>query len=125
MDAIHAPVPFYQDKLKTPINNFFDQMSCDEIFARRNWSLHDTPSLRQDGTKPFFEKTSINSKNAVERLWLRVERQTLKKLKRTGAVLFTIRIHINPLKEIVKLKGVAKRLNKALSILPPEMQAYK
>ena len=125
MDDIHAPVPFYKDELKTPTNNFFDKMPYDEIFARRNWSLHDTPSLRQNGAKPFVEKTGINSKNAGERLWLRVERQTLRKLKGTGAILFTIRIYIDPLKEIVKFEGVAKRLNKALSVLPPEMQAYK
>jgi hypothetical protein len=125
MDDIHAPVPFYKDELKTPTNNFFDKMPYDDIFARRNWSLHDTPSLRQNGAKPFVEKTGINSKNAGERLWLRVERQTLRKLKRTGAILFTIRTCIDPLKEIVKFGGVAKRLNKALSVLPPEMQAYK
>jgi dimethylamine monooxygenase subunit A len=125
MDFIHAPVPFYKDQLKTPTNNFFGQMPCEDIFARRNWSLHDTPSLRQDGSKPIVKQTGINSKNAGERLWLRVERQTLRKLKDTGAILFTIRIHIHPLKEIVKFEGVAKRLNKALSILPPEMQGYK
>jgi hypothetical protein len=121
----HAPVPFYKDALKIPTNNFFDKMPCDDIFARCNWSLHDTPSLRQNRAKPFVEKTGINSKNAGDRLWLRVERQTLRKLKRTGAILFTIRIYIDPLKEIVKIEGVAKRLNKALSILSPEMQAYK
>lgn len=125
MDAIHAPVPFYKDQIKNPTNNFFDQMPCDELFARRNWSLHDTPALRQDGTQPIVETTSINSKNAGERLWLRVERQTLRKLKGTGAILFTIRIHIRPLKQLEKLKRVAKRLSKALSALPPEMQAYK
>ena len=125
MDTIHAPVPFYKDQIKNPTNNFFDQMPCDELFARRNWSLHDTPALRQDGTQPIVETTSINSKNAGERLWLRVERQTLRKLKGTGAILFTIRIHIRPLKQLEKLKRVAKRLSKALSALPPEMQAYK
>jgi dimethylamine monooxygenase subunit A len=125
MDAIHAPVPFYKDELETPTNNFFDKMPYDDIFARHNWSLHDTPSLRQNETKPFVEKTGINSKNAGERLWLRVERQTLRKLQRTGAILFTIRTYIDPLKEIVKFEGVAKRLNKALSVLPPEMHAYK
>ena len=125
MDAIHAPVPFYKDALKTPTNNFFNNMPYDDIFARCNWSLHDTPSLRQSRAKPFVEKTGINSKNAGDRLWLRVERQTLRKLKRTGAILFTIRIYIDPLKEIVKFDGVAKRLNKALSVLSPEMQAYK
>lgn len=82
MDAIHAPVPFYKDELKTPTNNFFDKMPCDEIFARRNWSLHDTPSLRQNETKPFIVKSSINSRNAGERLWLRVERQTIRKIKK-------------------------------------------
>ena len=125
MDAIHAPVPFYKDQLKTPTNRFFDQMPFDDIFARRNWSLHDTPSLRQDGTKSIVENTKINSKNAGERLWLRVERQTLRKLKGTGAILFTIRIHIRPLKQLKNFKGVAKRLSKALSALPAEMQAYK
>ena len=125
MDAIHAPVPFYNDQLKNPTNKFFDQMPCDEIFARRNWSLYDTPSLRQDGTKPIVKNTHINSINAGEQLWLRVERQTLRKLKDTGAILFTIRIHIRPLKQIEKFEGVAKRLAKALSALPPEMQAYK
>ena len=125
MDAIHAPVPFYKDELKTPTNKFFDKMPCDEIFARRNWSLHDTPSLRQNETKPFIVKSSINSRNAGERLWLRVERQTIRKIKKTGAILFTIRIYVDPLKEIVKFEGVAKRLNKALSVLPPKMQAYK
>jgi dimethylamine monooxygenase subunit A len=125
MDTIHAPVPFYKGELETPTNNFFDKMPYDDIFERHNWSLHDTPSLRQDGTKPFVEKTGINSKNAGEHLWLRVERQTLKKLQRTGAILFTIRTYVDPLKEIVNFEGVAKRLNIALSFLPPEMHAYK
>ena len=51
MDAIHAPVPFYKDVLETPTNNFFDKMPYDDIFARRNWSLHDSPSLRQNGNQ--------------------------------------------------------------------------
>ncbi|MBT5026984.1 MAG: DUF3445 domain-containing protein, partial [Nitrospina sp.] len=46
MDIIHAPVPFYKEQLQTPTNNFFDQMPVNEIFSRRNWSLHDNPSLR-------------------------------------------------------------------------------
>jgi dimethylamine monooxygenase subunit A len=125
MDAIHAPVPFYKDELKVPTNNFFDQMPCDSIFARRNWSLHDSPSLRQTEAQSIIKNTDINAKNAGERLWLRVERQTLRKLKVTDAILFTIRVHIRPLKEIAEFDGVAKRLNKVLSDLPPEMQLYK
>mgnify|MGYP003956604567 FL=1 len=127
MDIIHAPVPFYKEQIQTTVNNFFNQMPCDEMYARRNWSLYDNSSLRHDGTgRPSkIASKTITSSNAGERLWLRVERQTLRKLKETGAILFTIRIHLRQLKHIVNFDGIASRLSKALLALPPEMQAYK
>jgi len=127
MDIIHAPVPFYKEQLQTAVDNFLNQMPDDQIYARRNWSLYDNPSLRQDGAEQMSERTQkpITSNNAGERLWLRVERQTLRKLKGTGAILFTIRIHLRQLKHIVNYDGVAKRLAKSLSALPQKMQAYK
>ena len=125
MDIIHAPVPFYKEQLQGPTNGFFDQMPVNEIFARRNWSLHDNPSLRQDGIEKMSEGHRITSENAGEHLWLRVERQTLRKLEETGAILFTIRIHLRQLKHVVKFEGIASRIAKALSALPPEMQTYK
>ena len=83
--------------------------------------------MHQDGAIDLSEKKykPITSSNAGERLWLRVERQTLRKLKETGAILFTIRIHLRQLKNIVSHDGVADRLAKALSALPPKMKAYK
>lgn len=127
MDLIHAPVPFYKEQLQAPTNGFFDQMPVNEIFSRRNWSLHNNPSLRQDGTEKMSDgpPNHITSVNAGEYLWLRVERQTLRKLKETGAILFTIRIHLRQLKHVVKFEGIANRMAKALSALPPEMQTYK
>ena len=127
MDIIHAPVPFYKEQLETTVDNFFSQMPCDQIFSRRNWSLYDNPALRQDGTEQMDEITQkpITSSNAGEQLWLRVERQTLRKLKKTGAILFTIRIHLRQLKFVVNFEGVARQLSRALSALPPKMQAYK
>ena len=97
------------------------------MYARRNWSLYDNSSLRHDGTgrSSKIDSKTITSSNAGERLWLRVERQTLRKLKKTGAILFTIRIHLRQLKHIVNFDGIASRLSKALLALPPEMQAYK
>ncbi len=127
MDMIHSPVPFYKEQLQTPTNSFFDNMPVNEIFSRRNWALHDTPLLRQNGTNKIDERSpnSITSSNAGEHLWLRVERQTLRKLKETGAILFTIRIHLRQLKHVVKFEGIASRIAIALSALPPAMQTYK
>ena len=127
MEIIHAPVPFYKDQLQESVNNFFNNMSGNTIYARRNWSLYDNPSLRQDineHNKVGIPKL-ITSKNAGEKLWLRVERQTLRKLNKTEAILFTIRIHLRQLKNIVNEKGVANRLAKVLSALPRKMHEYK
>jgi hypothetical protein len=103
-------------------------MPCDQIYSRRNWSLYDNSYLRHDivsGQPNKINQKPITSSNAGERLWLRVERQTLRKLKETGSILFTIRIHLRQLKHIVGFDGMATKLSKALSALPPEMQAYK
>jgi dimethylamine monooxygenase subunit A len=127
MDIIHTPVPFYKKHIQTTVNNFFNRMPCNEIYARRNWSLYDNSYLRHDNGEHSSKTVQkhITSSNAGEKLWLRVERQTIRKLKITGAILFTIRIHLRQLKHVVSFNGVAQRLSKALSALPPEMQEYK
>ena len=127
MDMIHAPVPFYKEQIQHTVNNFFNVMPYDEIYARRNWSLYDNSFLRHDGKKQLNEirQEPITSINAGDRLWLRVERQTLRKLRQTGAILFTIRIHLRQLKHVVSVDGIANRLSKALLALPSEMHAYK
>ena len=127
MNIIHAPVPFYKKQIQATVNNFFNRMPCNEIFARRNWSLYDNSFLRHDSAEQSSKivQKHITSSNAGEKLWLRVERQTIRKLKKTGAILFTIRIHLRQLKHIVSFNGVAQRLSEALSALPPEMHKYK
>jgi hypothetical protein len=127
MDIIHAPVPFYKEQLQNPVDNFFNQMSPEDLFTRRNWAIHDEPTLHQNGTEPIIDNSEnpITKENAGNRLWLRVERQTLRKLNNSGAILFTIRIHLSQFKDIVNHEGAAKRLAKALASFPSEMHDYK
>jgi len=60
-----------------------------------------------------------------DRLHLRVERQTLSRLPRTGMVLFTIRVHSTPIARAVPDGATAVRLLDALRALPPAMATYK
>jgi hypothetical protein len=124
MSEIHSPVPFYDTRLEKSVNKFFNSMPPERIFSRRNWSVHDRPTLFQDGSED-KNKSAINSENAGKKLWLRVERQTLRKILGIGAIVFTIRIHLRKLEEIVAIEGVAERLASALKALPNEMQIYK
>ncbi len=126
LDAIHDPVPDFADKLARPVSRFFDRIKTDKPVWRLNWSLIDDPALFQpEGHGRGELDPTITVENAGERLWLRVERQTLRRLPETGAVLFTIRIHRWPLSRLADRPEAAGRLAQSITTMPPAMQRYK
>ncbi|GJE84791.1 hypothetical protein PsYK624_008670 [Phanerochaete sordida] len=56
---------------------------------------------------------------------LRVERQTLRRLPRTGAIVFTIRVYLTPLEELVQEPDVPGRLASAIRSWPEDVARYK
>ncbi len=124
--AIHAPVPFYGERLADPVDRFFDKLKPEHGVWRLNWSLLDDGALFQPNghgrTRPDL---GITADNAGDMLWLRVERQTLRKLPRSGAVLFTVRVHHRPLSELSGRPEPAARLAAAVRALPEPMRSYK
>lgn len=52
---------------------------------------------------------------------LRTERQTLRRLPRTGAVVFTIRVYQTPFADLVREPGVAGRLASAIRSWPEDV----
>jgi dimethylamine monooxygenase subunit A len=126
MAAIHKPVPTYAETLGRPVDRFMAALKPGRLVVRFNWSLHDDPTLFQPtghGRGDF--DPSITAGNAGETLWLRVERQTLRLLPESGAIVFGIRTHVTPLAEIAALPGEAARLAAAVRGVPPEMERYK
>ena len=48
MDGIHFPVPFYQEDLKRPVDNFMAKgLKTGRPFQRSNWMVSDNPDLNQ------------------------------------------------------------------------------
>jgi hypothetical protein len=126
VNVIHEPVPGYTDSLASPMNRFFDRLRADRPIWRTNWSLLDDPSLFQpNGHRPAAPSNDINAHNAGERLWLRTERQTLRRLPVSGDILFTIRIYVNTLASIAEQPGRAVRLAEALQRMNSPMADYK
>ena len=123
---IHGPVPFYADRLAAPVDRFMAELKPGRLVERFNWSIHDNPALFQpSGHGLTAPDPGITAENAGEKLWLRVERQTLSRLPETGSILFTIKTYRRPLAEIAALPGIARRLTAALGALPDETQRYK
>ena len=123
---VHGKVPLYGDRLARPVDRFMAHVRPGHIAARRNWSVLDDPTLFQPtGKWRTAHDATITERNAGDRLFLRVERQTLRRLPVTGAILFGIRVHVYPLARAVTEPGNAAALASAVRELPAEMAHYK
>lgn len=126
LSAVHGPVPLYADRLARPVDRFMRHLRPGHIASRLNWSLLDDPALYQPGGKWRVDGGSdITPENAGCRVFLRVERQTLRRLPVTGAVLFGIRVHVYPLDQVIDRPDRAAALTEAVRALPAEVQHYK
>ncbi|CAF4273018.1 unnamed protein product, partial [Rotaria sordida] len=61
----------------------------------------------------------------IEKIHLRSERQTLRRLPRSGAILFTIRPYFISITEIAEEPGIPGRLASALRSWPKDVAHYK
>lgn len=123
LSAIHDPVPGYEDALGQKVEHFFAALKPDRLVGRFNWGIADDPALFQPTAPPMLR--AANSAKVGQSLWLRVERQTLRRLPRTGAILFTIRTYVTRLDQAIQSRAAAQDLAAAIRDMPPAMQDYK
>lgn len=94
--AIHERVPAYDDALAPRVQRLFDALRPERPMVRANWLVHPTPELHQpklfDGPK---KPSAISG-----RFWLRVERQSILKLVRSGHCVFSIRTLVTPIEAL-------------------------
>lgn len=126
MLAIHAPVPGYAETLGRPVDRFLSLLKPEKPVWRVNWSLIDDPALFQpSGHGRGTRDPSITAENAGRRVFLRCERQTLCRLPASGAVVFGIRTHQQPLASLGARPEAAARLAGLLRSAPPDLARYK
>jgi hypothetical protein len=106
-----------EEKLQPSLTRFFRRLSPGSPVERNNWFIQVLPPTSATSHSPLeelawaegtfgpedmFGTASLPSppKPLPERMRLRVERQTLRRLPRTGAIVFTIRVYLTPLTEL-------------------------
>ena len=124
---LHKDVPSYEREIGNRVNNLFNKLPNDRIFQRFNWSIYEEATLFQPAkNKSFVERSkTITNKNSGDRLFIRVERQTIRRLPETKAIAFTIRVHVDPLSSIKDDLSLVRDLKKALKNLSEGMKRYK
>lgn len=123
MDAVHAPVPDYADQLASKVNRFLKALTVRQPVWRGNWSVVASDQLYQPGdlAQPVIDDPDLVGQSC----YLRMERQTLRRLPETGAILFTIRVTVTPLEALCCTPDVLADLRKAIAGLSDAERRYK
>ena len=115
--ALHAPIHGYAEQLASGVDHFMAQLKPGPVFGRCNWFVAPTDALRWIADEaPEVAFAHVTAENAGETLFVRCERQTLRKLPQTGAILFTIGVFVTPLGQLSP--GNVARLAQALRTIP-------
>jgi len=97
MARIHANVPGYPGVMAGRVDRIFHHLGAGAPLQRTNWSIYGDDRLRHslDKAAPVYSDT--RAATPPEAMFIRCERQTLTRLPASGDILFTIRIHVDPI----------------------------
>jgi len=106
---VHSPVAHYERELSDKVDRFHDRLTAQRPAWRRNWSVNATGELHLPSRSRQVPPPSRIEPDGTP-MWIRSERQTLRRLPRTDAILFTIRIQRAPLGVLLGRRDVARRM---------------
>ncbi len=120
---VHAPVPNFNEGSRNAsmIERIFDNLQIGMPVERFNWSIYNDDEL-------YHDDRSSEHMNQRTDCYLRVERQTLTKLPKSGDILFTIRIYVDPfdaLKQRNDKAEIAQGFIRLLNMMNGAELAYK
>lgn len=95
LGGLHGPVPGGDPELAGRIGRMFTRLEPGIVLERLNWTVQ-TGGARYTPERPDVAGAGVSD------LFLRVERQTVRKLPETRAAVFTIRICMDPLMPILE-----------------------
>jgi hypothetical protein len=105
-------VPSLNDRIGAQMQRFFASLPAAQTFERRNWSIHASDVLYQ----PEYDGWARTK--AFDRLYVRSERQTLRRLS-ADSIVFTIRVTVVPLAPIQRFPSAAADLLLAFDRMTP------
>lgn len=121
LEFIHGVVPGLNPALGASIHQFLSKLKPGAAFLRDNWGIAASPELN---LHPVRGIAPPGLAVALDRLWLRVERQALMALPGTRGIVFGIRIELHRLDSLAGSPAAAG-LCRALTTMPSELAVYK
>jgi len=92
--AVHEPIHGYAEQLSDGVDRFMERLRVGEIYGRTNvFVLPSADARYMPTTPPEARYTHVTAENAGSSLFARCERETLRRLPETGAIVFTIGVY--------------------------------
>lgn len=136
LSEIHTSgdVPGFKQKLEKGMMNFFRRIQPQSPVLRNNYFIQvddNLPWSHSIGSEDFGDGlqsqgwATAEKNKAIEDHFFRSERQSLRRLPRSGGVVFTIRTYFEPITKIVEEPGVPGRLASAVRSWGDDVSTYK
>jgi len=126
LEALHGPVPGFAERFLSRVRRIFNNLPVDDIVERRNWSVVAWRGLyAPDASAARRRALRQRPRRPGAGLYIRCERQTLRRLPQTGGLLFTIRIHLTPLRALATDPKAAAVFARAWAAAPEDFRRYK
>ena len=126
LGGLHGPVPGANPGMVGRIHRMFDAVQPGQVLERFNWTVQPGAARYTPDQTPFKKMAAgLPLAGSLDALWLRVERQTISKLPVSGAVVFTIRVAIDPLKAALADAAHAAAFRSAWDGIDPVLAGYK
>jgi len=128
MHGIHEPVPHYEERIGYATDAMFNKLTCDRPVWRINWTVLDSPELFQPSETGRKARThsGLGVEEFGDAMYFRTERQTLRKLPESGAILFTIRTYRDSLNSLDRrFPEFREHLGRTLVTASQETRNYK
>ncbi|CCH45444.1 hypothetical protein BN7_5026 [Wickerhamomyces ciferrii] len=132
LSEIHTSgdVPKYNTHLKKSMEKFFTRLKPETSVLRNNYFIQTDKHLDWSSSIGKESEQGVGWYTApvatdINQIYYRSERQSLRKLPKTGAVVFTIRTYFIPIIEIVDEPYVPLRLLNGLTSWSNDVREYK
>lgn len=119
---VHGVVPGLNEAIGPAINTYLDKIKPGFAAGRPNWGLAATAAWN---LHPDVKAPRLVAGLRADQMWLRIERQMLTPLPRSGDVLFGIRIERIRLDHVLSDPEVRSRFHRTVATMPLAVAAYK
>jgi len=129
---VHAPLPQITEPMIQSANKLLERIPAHKPVTRNNWGFRvcdwlDLSTRQSDAYRKLLHETAstLAMEDVGDKIFVRVEHQTLSRLPKSNHILFTIHTYQNKLKHEVADRGRALALATFMKQVPDDLLAYK